>query len=315
MKRTFVLTNVAYATATDASAIASIADVHKLAPGSAAVFLDGELVSAVGDIPEELKGGKITVAVGYTSGTRMTPRIPIANFRNGSKTLYKAPVPAIIELTDIKDTIGEAIVKLYNKSLQGVYSIDRFIVSKTRKEGETLTAFLERFVESADTSVIEAGFQKQNNLIANVEAITGDNPGLRFTAVDPSIALEISKDGIFEDATITVTQEREGGFGVGEDVIKDEQETTPLYGDSGFEDDDYFNRAGNASATTTYDALNISYLLLHQRPMSEENSMIEDLTIYGKVGAQFNLLETILGALGGMEVKPEAEDDDEEGGD
>lgn len=315
MKRTFVLTNVAYATATDASAIVSIADVHKLAPGSAAVFLDGKLVSAVGDIPEELKGGKITVAVGYASGTRMTPRIPIANFRNGSKTLYKAPVPAIIELTDIKDTIGEAVIKLYNKSLQGVYSIDRFIVSKTRKEGETLTAFLERFVESADTSVIEAGFQKQNNLIANVEVITGVNPGLRFTAVDPSIALEISKDGIFEDATITVTQEREGGFGVGEDVVKDEQETTPLYGDSGFEDNEYFNRAGNASATVTYDALNISYLLLHQRAMLEENSMIEDLTIYGKVGAQFNLLESVLDALGGMEVKPKDEDGTVEGGD
>jgi len=314
MEKTFVLKDVAYAAKRGGGTITSAEEAHLLQVGAVAVFLDGAVVEGILD--SALKpDSTVSVAVGYptsqrdtrgSQNVRLSARFPANGILRSETTLPVEGVAKVVVLSGFTDTVGEAMIRLYHKTYDVSNNLQRLSVSLTRREGETLDAFVDRVVAKFSTDVVNAGFNPQNNNIATATKVTSNGAvGIRFTALSPAIDFDIAVDGIFEGATKTVTTEQTAPIGAGVDVVKDEQASSPMFGDSGYELDDYFNRVGNAEAGESYTALNVDVQRVHSSPTNRQNSMVSNLTIYAPEGSSaLNTVSTIFERLGGA---PEAE--------
>lgn len=313
MEKTFVLKTVPYAAKKGGGTITKSSEAHLLAQGAIAVFLDNDVVATV-DIAKISLDAKISVAVGYptsdrdTSGNnaiKFSARVPAKNVLRTQVTEPIAPVAKVVTITGFTDTTGEAVVRLYQKSYDVTNNLQRFSVSLVRREGETLDAFVDRFILRFSSGNTSAGFT-QKNLIATAKKVTIDTKvGIEFTALKPSIDLELAVDGIFDTAIKAVKTPQTVGLGQGYQVAKDEKDSTAMDGDSGYEVNDYFNRAGNVDMSLTYSALNVDIQRVHSSPTNRQNSMVSNITIYGKTAdAGFGTAVTIFNALAGKVADP-----------
>lgn len=308
MEKTFVLKNVPYAAKKGGGTITKAEEAHLLDVGAVAVFLDGKVVSSV-NVSEINESSRMSIGVGYPTSSRdvrgsqnvrLSASFCPKNVLRVNTTEPVAGVAKAVVISGFTDTVGEAMIRLYHKTYDVSNNLQRLSVSLTRREGETLDAFVDRVVAKFSTNVINAGFNPQNNNIATATKVTNNSVvGIKFTALSPAIDFDIAVDGIFEGAVKTVTTQQVAPVGAGIDVVKDEQDSTPMFGDSGYEYNDYFNRVGNAEVSLEYKAINVDIQRVHSSPTNRQNSMVSNITIYAAEGVTaLDTLATIFNVLG-----------------
>lgn len=313
MEKTFVLKTVPYAAKKGGGTITKANEAHLLAQGAIAIFLDNDVVSTI-DIAKLSPDAKISLAVGYpaspkdtsaNNAVKFSARFPAKNVIRTEVTAPKTPVAKVITISDFTDTTGEAVVRLYQKSYDITNNLQRFSVSLVRREGETLDAFVDRFILKFAEGNKTAGFTQKNRIATAKKVTISTKVGIEFTAISPLIDLEVAVDGIFDTAIKAVKTAQEVGMGQGYQVVKDEQSSTPMDGDSGYELPYYFNRLGNADASVAYDAINVDVQRIHNTPTNIEASMVSNLTIYGLAAdAGFTTVKTVFEALAGKVAEP-----------
>lgn len=306
MENTFVLKNVEYAAKKGGGSIADATEAGLLVPGAVAVFADGKLVSQGEDLSALSASTKISIAVGYptsekdidnTEGTRLSARFPMGNILRSEVTSGISPVAKVETISGFSDTIGEGIITIYERGYDRTFNLDRFSVSAIRREGETLEDFVKRVVDKFNEPK-KAGFAKHNNM-ATAEAVkVGSEDGIKFTSKSAEKDIVISTSGIFEFAVHTIDTERVLPLNTPKQVYKDEQLSTPMFGDSGYENGEYFNRTSNVDfSVDKYAGINIDIQRIHNTPTNVENSMVSNITIYG-TSARVNTIKAIIDALG-----------------
>lgn len=256
--------------------ITSLQTLDSMISGDIIAVGDGRKVIGKGSVVADLSDIKEVMFITKTAEGkfRNSVSIPREAIRSLNYQVYSAPQATVVTIGGITEPValdipqtGEANITVSNLSYNHNVATQRMNVSIDKRGFETPEAFVDRLVAKLNVANTNVPFFTA----AKVKDGTSAFLGITITAVDESIDLNISLDGILEFASKVVTTAPKFALGKGADVRRMEQESSKNLGNHGYIEntDLWFNMPMQSNIADNYNGFTIDWAGVAIRSISK----------------------------------------------
>lgn len=293
MNKILITKDLAYGAKIGGGTIASAKEINLLSPGALAFFREDGSIILVADFATTLADTKtVTMAAGRTNAPNVVSMIPRIGVNNINRQNYKAAVRPIITVGGATAPLalpfadsGDASVRVFDSSYSSRFNTGVANASEYKRVGETNEAFLDRLIVKLNANT---------SLPVTVTKVGGGTANLGFTVTpkEDNITIEVAVSGMFDYASVVKTTNGNFSVNSGADILQIEKDFSSEEGNGNYIEytQEWYSRNMEASVSTNYDVINLTWEGMHNTPTSSHSVM------HNRVALAFDTAAVTFGA-------------------